>query len=695
MTPTPERAAAAPWPTPPTPLAAPRAGVVVHGRGVGAVPTLPALLDDFSLLPPGAADRASAVLGWGLKPSAARAAAFAQAHHLPLWRLEDGFLRSIAPGAGSPPWSVVLDDVGIYYAADAPSRLEQLIAQPPGPEARARAGRLTQAWREARVSKYNHAREAWPEGAADTAPVLVVDQTHGDASITHGSADAARFTQMLQAALDEHPTRPIWLKVHPDVVAGTKRGHFDVGASGRLTTGEASRVRVIATDAHPPALLAQAAAVYTVTSQMGFEALLWQRPVRCFGMPFYAGWGLTDDLLPPPARRAGGATLDDLVHAALVAYPRYLHPETGRRCEVEDLLAWMALQRRQRERFPAEVHAIGFSRWKKPIVRAFLAGSTVQFAPRRVKALPPGATVVLWGRASPPPAAKAAQVLRIEDGFLRSVGLGADLVRPLSWVIDRRGMYYDATATSDLEHHLQHGEFDATRLDRARRLRDALVATGITKYNVGGAGWRRPPAAAEVVLVVGQVETDAAVALGAPGLRTNLALLRAARERHPQAHLVYKPHPDVVARLRRAGQGEDDAARWCDEVVVDAPMATMLRAVDVVHVISSLAGFEALLRGRRVVVHGAPFYAGWGLTEDTHPLPRRTRRLTLDALVAGVLIDYPTYVSRTSGHFTTPERALDELQQWRETEGPTRASPLRQAWRALIRRARVLSGGPA
>ena len=54
-----------------------------------------------------------------------------------------------------------------------------------------------------------------------------------------------------------------------------------------------------------PALIEAAAALYTVTSQMGFEALLWGRPVRVFGLPFYAGWGLTRDALAAPSRRGG------------------------------------------------------------------------------------------------------------------------------------------------------------------------------------------------------------------------------------------------------------------------------------------------------------------------------------------------------------------------------------------------------
>ncbi len=598
------------------------------------------------------------VIAWGRKPSAQRAERFAARHGLPLLRVEDGFLRSVGLGDADPPLSVVVDDVGIYYDAATPSRLESLVVAAHSADELGRAASLAAAWRRARVSKYNLAREY--NGTLPERFVLVVDQTVGDASIRFGLADASSFARMLEAALDENPGAEVLLKVHPDVFAGRKRGHFDA-----LTAGAASRVRVLGEDVHPVGLLERAEAVYVVSSQMGFEGLLWGKPVRTFGMPFYAGWGLTRDELPAPARRRP-ATMENLVHAALIDYPRYIDPETGQRCEPERVIEWLGLQRRMRERFPPRVEAIDYSIWKRPIVRRFFQGSSVHFV-RRADEVPPGATMAVWGR-KPVPGTLAAgvRVVRLEDGFLRSVGLGADLVRPLSWVMDRRGIYYDATCPSDLEHRLQHGRFDEGLLARARRLRERIVAAGLTKYNVGGAVWARPRDAARVVLVPGQVESDASIAWGAPGIRRNVELLRAVREANPDAWIVYKPHPDVVAGLRREGEGEGGASAWCDEIVIDAPMGELLAQVDEVHVLTSLAGFEALLRGKRVVTWGQPFYAGWGLTEDREPVASRTRRLTLDELVAAALIEYPTYVSRTTGRFTTPERALDELLAWRE-----------------------------
>ena len=79
-----------------------------------------------------------------------------------------------------------------------------------------------------------------------------------------------------------------------------------------------------------------------MTSLMGFEALLRGVPVTTLGAPFYAGWGLTQDLGTVPARRGARPSLSGLVHAVLIDYPRYLDPKTGLPCPVEVVLQRLA-----------------------------------------------------------------------------------------------------------------------------------------------------------------------------------------------------------------------------------------------------------------------------------------------------------------------------------------------------------------
>lgn len=331
----------------------------------------------------------------------------------------------------------------------------------------------------------------------------------------------------------------------------------------------------------------------------------------------------------------------------------------------------------------SRLYALDFSHWKKASLRSFFAGCQVRFV-TQIKQVPSGSTLAVWGRRELPGLADSVTIIRLEDGFIRSVGLGADLTRPVSWVIDRQGIYFDATRPSDLEKLLLTTAFSAELCGRAAQLRERLVTLGLTKYNLSGSTWQRPDNSRRVILVPGQVESDASLTYGAPGVKTNMGLLQAVRAAHPDAYLIYKPHPDVLAGLRAKGQTEGQSLSWCDEQITDVAMGALLPQVDEVHTMTSLTGFEALLRGKRVVCYGQPFYSGWGLTTDSIPVARRIRKLRLDELVAGSLLLYPRYISRTSGRLITAEQALDELLIWRE-QAPASATFWTRLKRIVLR----------
>ena len=622
--------------------------------------------------------RVTAIVGWGQRPSTRRSRAMAEKLGLPFVALEDGFLRSYAPGDRCPPLSVVVDTVGIYYDSTRPSALEALLnsstevlAGLEADVARARSQILAQ-----RLSKYNHAPDlrAGLLRPDDAQRVLVVDQTAGDMSVALGGADAATFDAMLAAARAENPQATIYVKTHPEVSSGRKGGYLTGVQDDAHTV-------LLREPINPLSLIEQMDRVYVVSSTMGFEALLAAKPVSCFGLPWYAGWGVTDDR-QACARRTRRRSVDELFAAAYFHYARYLDPVTQQRGTLFDVLGWLQRQkemaaRRRGAEGPARLIGVGFRRWKAAHLKPRLAldATQVLFVPtvEAARALQPrpGDWLVFWGGRPPAGLLALAQsswarAVRVEDGFVRSVGLGSDLIPPLSLVLDDQGIYFDPSAPSALEQLLQSGVFSPEELERARAVRAFIVQQGLTKYNLES---REPAAWASggrfVVLVPGQVEDDASIQLGCRSVRTNLELLHAARQARPDAYIVYKPHPDVSSGNRKGRLALAQARVYADHVETKRSVVSCIEACDEVHTMTSLTGFDALLRGKAVVTYGQPFYAGWGLTQDrereAEAFARRTRRLNLDELVAGALLRYPMYWDEELRGYTSCEAVLHRI----------------------------------
>jgi len=288
------------------------------------------------------------VVGWGHKKTARSARRLAERHGKPYVALEDGWVRSFRPGPRELPRSLIIDRTGIHYDVAAPSDLERLIAANAGTldsEAIGRAERGMARLRNEAVSKYNDAplRDARALGLSlrgNTRRVLVVDQTYGDASVTGCGADARTFERMLIAARTEHPGAEIVLKVHPEVALGYKRGYLASRA------GTLDGVRVITEPANPWSLVELVDHVYVVSSQLGFEALMAGVPVSCFGTPFYAGWGLTDDRVAVP-RRTARPSLADVFVAAYLDYAIYVDVGSGQRISFEAAIDELLKERRR------------------------------------------------------------------------------------------------------------------------------------------------------------------------------------------------------------------------------------------------------------------------------------------------------------------------------------------------------------
>jgi capsular polysaccharide export protein len=593
---------------------------------------------------------------WGKSPTAHRGESVARKRDAPVLRVEDAFLRSVHTGRdGDAPLGLLLDQRGVHFDSSCASDLEHILATHPLDDTALldRARYAADHMRLSHLSKYNAYDLQAP--CPDAPYVLVIDQTRGDASIRFGGADEMRFREMLVVAQLEHPGAKILIKTHPETVAGHRKGHF-------TAADETDRIQLIRDPLSPWALLEGAIAVYTVSSQLGFEAIYAGHRPRVFGQPFYASWGLSQDEYPV-ARRVRKLTRAQLFAGAMILYPTWYDPCRDQLCELETVMAQLETDAATWRQDQHGYVASGMRLWKRPALQGFFG----QSKRLRFENNAPQANRLAQRLARPHMgwagnSNGADTSIFVEDGFLRSRGLGAALTPPLSLVADDLGIYYDPTRPSRLEQLITaRSPLPAHARVRVERLISGLIRAGISKYNLGRPGPVLPEG--HRILVPGQVEDDASILKGCADVASNLGLLQATRAANPQAIILFKPHPDVEAGLRAGTVDRREALQHADAVIEDADPVALIDLCDEIWTLTSLLGFEALLRGKPVTCLGAPFYAGWGLTQDLGKTPeRRAARPTLAALVHATLIDYPRYFDPVSRRLCPVEVVVQRLE---------------------------------
>ncbi|EJB6083696.1 capsular polysaccharide biosynthesis protein [Campylobacter coli] len=603
-------------------------------------------------------------VGWGRKKSGLKAVELAKKHNVKFLLLEDGFLRSLNLGVeNSPSFSIVKDEIGIYYDATAPSKLENILnTYEFSSEELEQAKKAIELIKKEKLSKYNN-NLCLPKELfnANEERVLIITQVANDTSLKFGLADNFSTQDIINEAIKENPNAKIYIKIHPDVLSSKKQSDFNA-------QDLPSKCVVIKENYNPIELLSHFKKVYTKTSGMGFEALMLKQECVCYGMPFYAGWGLTQDK-QMCKRRLKKRSLEEVFCAAYILYSEYFNPYLNQKSDIFDTIYTLAKYKKIEQANSNTLYFLGFTLWKRWFMRPFFKAKNnkiifLNSLKELYKAnLNPEDKIFIWGKKYDKALlAKdfSNEIFLVEDGFLRSVFLGSDLTRPFSLIIDSKGLYVDPSKPSDLEDILQNHIFDESLKQRAKKLITMIMQNKFSKYNGLKHEKLNFNTNKKIILIPAQVEDDASMILGGAGYDT-LKLLQSVRKANENAFIVFKPHPDVLSGNRKGLKDKSIILKYCDEIIENVSIDSAINASDEVHTITSTSGFDALLRGKKVVVYGKPFYAGWGLTSDLHKIPRRTRVLSLEELVAGVLILYPRYIHPKSKNLCEVELALDTM----------------------------------
>ncbi len=375
--------------------------------------------------------------------------------------------------------------------------------------------------------------------------------------------------------------------------------------------------------------------------------------------------------------------IDDLLNWILSCRTAWFSPYTGDLLHPGDALEIHSLMQEQWQDNAMPGHCYGAQYWNHPSINATFSGKggAVAFHETQQDAVSAarsdGGRIYSWAGRTDPAFEQICiqngiQLSRIEDGFLRSVGLGAGLARGAMLEVDDLGIYYDPSRPSRLEVLLKEYVLSPEERNRGETLIGLIIRARVSKYNFGKTRSFAYPANKEKILVPGQVADDAAIRKSRSATidcantpNVNLDLLRLARARHPEAFLVFKPHPDVETGLRKGKVPRETALEYADEIAEDANIIDLIEAVDGVETFSSLSGFEALLRGKKVCVHGAPFYAGWGLCEDLTKIEGRGTSRTLPELVYLALVKYARTIDPVSLLPCSPEFLVARLAEQR------------------------------
>ncbi|HFC04397.1 MAG TPA: capsular polysaccharide biosynthesis protein, partial [Rhizobiales bacterium] len=472
------------------------------------------------------------------------------------------------------------------------------------------------------------------------------------------------------AAIDENPGQTILVKLHPEVLAGKKQGYLkDLAIKHGCT--------LLTGNINPWQLFNRVSTLYTVSSQLGFDALMAGCKVRCFAMPFYAGWGLTTDETTCPRRQGHTPSIAAIAGAAFNQYARYIDACEATSCDVSTTINQLALIRdtHNQNKNLAAFYQITPWKWQriKQMFRPAAKNRTFFFSQNGAinAAIKRQGDLVAWASRIDETFERTCQsknvkLQRLEDGFIRSVGLGTNFHLPMSLIIDDLGIYYDSTRPSRLEHILENHAFTNDELSRAAALIDNIVENEISKYNLGEVMTIEDllPQDQKIILVPGQVDDDASIRLGGGGM-TSVDLLAQVRANNSDAFIIFKIHPDVLSGQRPGLRDTAEILKFADIPAPDTPINQLIAICNEVHTISSLTGFEALLRGKQVHCYGMPFYAGWGLTNDRTTCQRRSRKLTLEMLTFATLIKYPRYYDPVSSLPCGPEQIIRRIAQQR------------------------------
>jgi capsular polysaccharide export protein len=494
------------------------------------------------------------------------------------------------------------------------------------------------------INKYNNIKSIIDIDIEDDS-VLLISQLKDDLSLIHGCQQEISTKEIFDHISKVHPNKKIYVKIHPKSLTTSATNDIDLEYAKRFAT-------IISDDTNSIALLKKFKHVFTKTSSMGYEALIVGCNVTCFGNPFYSGWGLTNDIYPLE-RRVRKLSIEQLLFIVSMKFTTYVNPFEKKESDVFDCLANI-IKFKNIASYSNKKIFCGISFWKRKFIKPFLFNKNIKFSKKKCD--------FSWGFKFP------GNIVKIEDGFIRSKNLGSFLTKPYSLSIDSRGIYFDINTESDLEYFSNELsillELSETNKSRIKSFKEKFISSKISKYNLSSINTTFFNSlitdSKRIIFIPGQVDSDMSIKKSGQGYDT-LSLVKKVRDNNPDSFIVFKEHPDVSAGNRSKNYSLNIISSFVDSIIPQSvSIQDCISFSDEIHVITSTVGLEALFSNKKVVTYGTPFYAGYGFTSDTQSSSFYSRRnkISVDSFLSVVYFYYPLYIDN-SNKLTTAEKVID------------------------------------
>lgn len=588
----------------------------------------------------------------------------------PVLRLKDGIFAGYSNKKSAYSLYYAFES-DVYYNLKKESNIESLLRSywVPTEEEWQTAHLAIQMINKYGITKYNeypHVSESTMRGVGYQ-NILLVDQPIDDESVVLGNADEQTFNDMLLYAFDNYQYANIYVKLHPDTIDGKKEGYLQKLLLKHGLNDHPS-IKLIDTHCNITSLFHFINDIFVVTSQVGFEALIRNKNVICFGTPFYSGWGLTTDMqtlsYPKPER-----SLMDLFVALVLQHTLYLNPFTGKKGTILDLLEYVSLQQRHNNKKNVAFYNTAFIERKN--IDLLLNVDKQNFsAITKAKQIPKHIDdFILTDKKS---TFQEVEPLKyrafLSDGFLFSDRVNDENV--LSLIVDHNGPFYDPKAQSDLDYMLNHETYTDYEKNCAEQflidLRGKFLMDMI-EQDSGNALSEKKKENKKVVFIPGQREEDDMTFVGGDiTIPSDYELLVAILQKVENSLIIYKPaQGSKFKKLNDLSKGglvnltslvKERKNTFVFEF--DASISHCIEVSDEVHLLNHTCGLEAIIKGKRVVTYGLPFYGGLGLTEDKQKFPREKREISLEEFALAVYMLYPRYKLPNEEYFTSASNAL-------------------------------------